>query len=185
VKGIAELHGGSARAESAGLGQGSTFTVDLPAAEVPGEPRVAGEPAAVAVARPSARPRRVLIVDDIRDMMEPMQIHFELEEYEVAIAASGPEALAVARTFRPDVVLCDIGLPGMSGYDVARALRADPELRSAHLIALTGFGKVEDRVQAAEAGFDLHLTKPAGPDEVERIVRDLKRWPSPPTARRA
>lgn len=92
--------------------------------------------------------------------------------HETRIAHSGPEGLGTARSFRPEVVLCDIGLPGMDGYDVARALRGEPETRSAQIIALTGYDRESDRQRTREAGFDLHLVKPVEPLELKRLLDD-------------
>jgi CheY-like chemotaxis protein len=86
----------------------------------------------------------------------------------VAVTHSGPEALEVAPQFRPEVVLCDLGLPGMNGYEVAAALRREPATAAAYLMALTGYGQEEDRRRSQEAGLDLHLTKPIDPDELLR-----------------
>jgi two-component system CheB/CheR fusion protein len=185
VRGLVALHGGSVRAESAGRRQGATFRVELPVRdEAAGalEPRALPAPApvgapAIAPDPPSGRPLRVLLVEDNLDVLEPLQITFELQGYEVAAADSGAEALAVAAAFRPEVVICDIGLPGLNGYEVARALCADSAARPAHLIALTSFTSAEDKAKAADAGFDLHLCKPLDPDDVERIVRNLSRFP--------
>jgi signal transduction histidine kinase/CheY-like chemotaxis protein len=170
VQGLVALHGGSVRAESAGPGQGARLTVELPVT------RVAEESGATMVSPPeSGRPRRVLLVEDNPDVLEPLQIVLALQGHEVATAWSGPEALAAAATFHPEVVVCDIGLPGMDGYEVARAFRADATLGQAHLIALTSHARAQDKAKATEAGFELHLTKPVDPDEVERVVRNLPR----------
>lgn len=105
--------------------------------------------------------RRILIIEDHRDAAESLQLLLELSGHEVVVAFDGPTGLATASSFRPEVVLCDVGLPGgMDGYAVARACRADPDLRGCHLVALTGYGQAEDQRLALEAGFDRHLTKP-------------------------
>jgi signal transduction histidine kinase/CheY-like chemotaxis protein len=163
VKGIAEMHGGAVRVESAGKGQGAEFAVTLPVA--PGGR--AGPPSAGAPR--SARGLRVLVVDDNTDAAESLAEIVGLLGHVVEIALDGPSAIEKARAGRPDVVLCDIGLPGMSGYEVARALRAegDPRLR---LIAVSGYAGPEDVSRAAEAGFDAHLAKPADPAEIERLL---------------
>lgn len=164
VKGIVELHGGAVEARSAGPGAGSELLVELPlAAEAP---RTAPVPAAPAGA---AGPRRVLVVDDNVDAAETLAELLRHAGHEVAVAHDGPAALAAARADPPDVVLCDIGLPGMSGYDVARALRRErgPGLL---LVAISGYAQPEDVDAAHEAGFDRHLAKPPRPDEVEQAV---------------
>jgi CheY-like chemotaxis protein len=105
--------------------------------------------------------RRILIIEDHRDAAESLQLLLELSGHEVETAFDGPTGLATARRFHPEVVLCDVGLPnGMDGYAVARAFRADSDLRDCHLVALTGYGQAEDQRLALEAGFDRHLTKP-------------------------
>jgi two-component system CheB/CheR fusion protein len=123
-------------------------------------------------AAPDAGPRRVLVVEDDRDSAEGIAALLRLRGHSVEVALDGPSALAKARDFRPDVVLCDIGLPGeLDGYEVARALRSDPALKSARLIALTGYGQRDDQRRANEAGFDAHLTKPADLTQLEALLQ--------------
>ena len=115
--------------------------------------------------------RRILIIEDHRDAAESLQLLLELSGHEVVVAFDGPTGLATASSFRPEVVLCDVGLPGgMDGYAVARACRADPGLRTCHLVALTGYGQAEDQRLALEAGFDRHLTKPVDLAVLERVL---------------
>jgi signal transduction histidine kinase len=163
VKGIAELHGGGARAESAGQGQGTTFVVRLPlvAGATAPEPRRGGDVRA-------GGGRRVLVVDDNHDMAESLADLVLMLGHQVDVAYDGPSALAKARASAPDVVLCDLGLPGMSGYEVALALRGDGS--AAVLIALSGYAQPEDVRKAIEAGFDVHVAKPADPDHIERLL---------------
>ena len=113
---------------------------------------------------------RILIVEDNRDAADSLRILLELLGHQVAIAHSGIEGVELARTWHPDVVLCDIGLPGMDGYGVAGALRHDPATSRTPLIALTGYGREEDRLRALQAGFDHHLTKPVDPRELLRYL---------------
>src|SRR5690606_23369748 len=94
----------------------------------------------------------------------------EMYEHEVAVAYSGPAGVETARAFHPEVVLCDLGLPGMNGYEVASTLRSDPETRAAHLVALTGFSQAEERARAQACGFEVHLTKPVGVDDIQRLL---------------
>lgn len=108
-------------------------------------------------------PCRVLVVEDNRDTAETLRDLLELCGHEVVVAHTGPDGLSFAREFRPDVVLCDIGLPGMDGYDLAAALRRDPATASARLIAVSGYGRDEDRTRALEVGFDRHMLKPVDP----------------------
>jgi PAS domain S-box-containing protein len=168
VKALVELHGGRISARSDGPGRGSTFEVRLPvltAGEAPA-------PLPTASARPpqSPAPRRVLVVEDNRDAADSLALLLRLNRHDVSVVADGPGALAVAPAFRPDVVICDIGLPGMDGYEVARRLRALPGLNGLRLAALTGYGQDSDRRRAADAGFDHHFTKPVDPDELAQFL---------------
>jgi PAS domain S-box-containing protein len=154
VKGLVEQHGGSAEAHSAGLGQGSEFTVRLPL-----DLTAAQETTGASAAGGSVR-RRVLVIEDNIDAAVSLSEVLQLEGHEVGLAHNGPDGIAKARAFRPDFVLCDIGLPGMDGYEVARALRADPSLASTFLVALSGYALPEDLRRSREAGFDRHIAKP-------------------------
>jgi signal transduction histidine kinase len=165
VKSLSELHGGSVRAESAGLGRGASFTVTLPRVEEPAALSVAPAPAA-----PTGRHLRVLVVEDNRDAADSLCMLLRLCGYEVAAAYTGPDGVRAAQQRCPEVVICDIGLPGMDGYRVAKTLRGNPTTASARLVALTGYGQEEDRRRAREAGFDEHLTKPADPMTLQRIL---------------
>ena len=113
---------------------------------------------------------RVLIIEDYHDTAETTKVLLGLAGYEVQTAHSGRQGLEAARSFRPRVVLCDIAMPGMSGYEVARALRREPALDPLYLIAVTGYGRDEDQREALEAGFDLHLIKPV---DIELLRRAL------------
>ncbi len=166
VKGLVDLHGGEVEAVSEGLGRGARFTLRLPLAAK----REAPEEETVPPVR-AAGSRRVLVIEDNADAAESLQMLLEISGFEVATAADGSAGLATARRFRPDVVLCDIGLPGgLDGYAVARELRADPALQPVHLIALTGYGQAEDRRRAYAEGFDLHLTKPVDPVALKDLL---------------
>jgi two-component system, chemotaxis family, CheB/CheR fusion protein len=166
VQRLTELHGGTVEVHSV-VGQGSEFVVRLPvvAKEVPSPP--------VAVAPPAApRPLRVLVVDDNVDTVLSFSMLLQAAGHEVDTAFDGPTAVSTALARRPDVVLLDIGLPGLSGYEVAAQLRLEPRLRGTVLVALTGYGQEADRLQAKQAGFDHHLTKPADFGRLERILLD-------------
>ncbi len=168
VKGLVELHGGSVEARSDGPGRGSEFLVRLPVA--PEQPAV-GPPSSSALAMPH---HRVLVIEDNVDAAETLCEVLLMWNHEVEVAYDGRAGIERARAFRPDVVLCDIGLPVMDGYEVARTFRADPALASAFLVAVTGYALPEDRRRAAEAGFDRHLAKPV---PVERIAEVLAMKP--------
>ncbi|HEY3324618.1 MAG TPA: ATP-binding protein [Planctomycetota bacterium] len=165
VKGLTELHGGTVQAESAGLGRGSRFIVRLPLQKQIAAPR----PEKLDPVK--KRTHRILIIEDNLDAAESLQVLLSIVGHEVAVAHSGLEGLNLAHEFRPDIVLSDIGLPGeMDGYALARAIRKDPHLSSAYLVAMTGYGQEEDRRHAREAGFDHHITKPAEPEVLERLL---------------
>jgi PAS domain S-box-containing protein len=166
VKGLVRLHGGEVEASSGGPGLGAAFTVRLPLKEEP--PALQATPAPPAT--PAGEPVRILIVEDNRDAADSLRILLELLGHQVAVAYSGPEGVQLAREMRPDVVLCDIGLPGLDGYGVAGELRHDPATADAQLIAITGYGQEEDRRRARQAGFDHHLTKPVDPAALQRLL---------------
>jgi two-component system CheB/CheR fusion protein len=164
VRGFVELHGGRVDASSAGIGRGSEFSVRLPLC-APGGAKAAPPPLQAPVAR-----RRVLVIEDNEDSADTLRDLFALQGHEAQVAYDGATGLALARDFRPDVVICDIGLPGMDGYDVARAMRADEACKGSYLVALSGYARPEDRKRAVEAGFDYHLAKPPHPQDLRRVV---------------
>jgi CheY-like chemotaxis protein len=165
VRGLIELHGGKVNAASAGTGKGAEFTVSLPL-----EPEPAALTNGVDNPRPAAEPLRVVVVEDNRDAADSLRLLLQLLGHQVAVAYTGPEGVDVAVAQRPDVVVCDIGLPGFDGYEVARRLRQQPNLEKTLLVALTGYGQDDDRRRSEEAGFDQHLVKPADPQELERLL---------------
>jgi PAS domain S-box-containing protein len=168
VRRLVTLHGGAVSAHSDGPGQGSEFEVRLPLrADSPGErPSSPPQPAAVV-----GRPRRVLVLEDDKEAARSLSRLLRLWGHEVHVTYDGPAALHAAEEFRPEVVLVDIGLPGMDGYEVARRLR-DAYAHQLCLIAMTGFGQEEDRRRALEAGFDHHVTKPADAKELRRLLAE-------------
>jgi PAS domain S-box-containing protein len=168
VKRLVEMHGGSVQAHSAGLGRGSEFVVRLPA--LPAEPVAVHGRSATEEIRSAGSPRRVLVVDDNGDAAESTAILLRQWGYEVKTAPDGPSALEAVRVFRTEIVLLDIGLPGMNGFDVARALREQADREALVLVAVTGYGQDEDRRQAREAGFDYHLVKPVAPASLAELL---------------
>ncbi len=161
VKHLVELHGGRVSAHSDGVGKGTEVAIHLPARAAPnGKPGALGSGQRSVTQHPRA-PARILVVDDLIASAETLMTLLEMEGFEVKTANEGMAALKIAETFRPDVVLLDIGLPGMNGFEVAHRLRAQPESQDALLIALTGYGEAESRSRSVEAGFDFHMVKPA------------------------
>lgn len=172
VKQLVELHGGDIHAESRGLGEGSCFTVRLPLAGVACDP-IAGASGRITQPPVATAPRRVLVCDDNIDGAESMALMLGLQGHDVRTVHDGLEALAVAPIWCPEVVLLDIGLPGLSGYDVARRLRAEPALADTLLIAVTGWGSETDKRRSAEAGFDRHLTKPVEAAALDAVLAEF------------
>jgi PAS domain S-box-containing protein len=171
VRSLVELHGGSVGAQSAGVGQGSKFTVRLPLASR----AAAGAPIhAPAAETHSPAQFRVLVVDDNVDAAESLAELLDLAGHATRIAHDGEEALRTAYEFLPEVVFLDIGMPGKDGYEVAKALRQKPETQQAVLVALTGWGARDDRARSRKAGFDHHLTKPAGLAAVEELLTRIE-----------
>jgi PAS domain S-box-containing protein len=164
---LVHLHEGSLEVRSAGAGQGSEFIVILPLSQK----RVSmSSPIETDTATPTTTHQRVLVVDDNRDAAESLAMILEMSGAQVAVALDGPQALEKVRSFAPDIVLMDIGMPGMDGYEVARRLRADAATRELLLVALTGWGQAEDRERAMQVGFDQHLTKPVDPEALSDVL---------------
>jgi signal transduction histidine kinase/DNA-binding response OmpR family regulator len=158
VRRLVEMHGGSVRASSEGANRGSQFVIRLPALDEPLSVKSQSQPPA----RPleNLPPRRILVVDDYPRVAETLMKMLALAGHEVRIALDGPAALEEFSTFQPEVVVLDIGLPAMDGYEVARQIRNAPNSPAVTLIAVTGYGQQDDRRRSREAGFDHHLTKP-------------------------
>jgi PAS domain S-box-containing protein len=177
-KRLVEMHGGTIEARSDGPGRGSEFIVRLPIApreadetRQQADPEVA-RPVSLPQPRQAPRRRRILVVDDNADVLHTIAAYLRPGGHEVLEAADGEGALQAAEVHRPDVVLLDIGLPGMDGYEVARRIRQRPWGRDVTIVAMSGWGQEDDKRQAAEAGCDRHLTKPADVEEIERILFD-------------
>lgn len=170
AKGIVEKHGGMASVESEGLGKGAEFTVRLPLET--GFP-LATEPGGDG--RQNGSRRRVLVIEDSIDAADSLCEVLTLEGHTVECAFSGAEGIEKARVFQPDVLLCDIGLPGMDGYEVAKAIRAEPALNSVALVALTGYAGPDDVARSVAAGFDHHVAKPPTPEKLEELLAKLPR----------
>jgi CheY-like chemotaxis protein/anti-sigma regulatory factor (Ser/Thr protein kinase) len=166
VKTLVDMHGGDVDVRSDGLGRGSEFTVRLPLATVSAE----SAPASMAAKAGSIIPRRILIVDDSQDGAESLAMLLELAGHQTHQAHDGVSALEAAGRLRPDVVLLDIGLPRMNGYEVCRRIRNEPWGQDVVLVALTGWGQEEDRQQSRDAGFDAHMVKPVDHDALEGFL---------------
>jgi PAS domain S-box-containing protein len=180
VKGFVEMHGGRIEVTSDGPGQGSEFVVRLPLVGTGGEAEAPAEMATAEVATESASAagaarRRVLVVDDNRDAAVSLARLLDCMGNETQTAHDGLEALGLAETFRPDLVMLDIGMPRLSGYDTARRIREQPWGRSMVLVALSGWGQDEDRRRSKDAGFDSHLVKPLEPETMEKLLAGLDR----------
>jgi PAS domain S-box-containing protein len=176
ARGLVELHGGTIEAKSAGPGRGSEFIVRLPVEGVPAEAERAAAPAAAPAPAPTAT-LRILVVDDNRDAADSCATLFELAGHRAMAAYNGTQALALGETFVPHIVLLDIGLPDLNGFEVARRIRATGWGAGIPLVAVTGWGQVEDRQRAFEAGFDRHLTKPVAAETIQDLVRSLSAPP--------
>jgi CheY-like chemotaxis protein len=165
VQRLVRMHGGAVEARSAGLNQGSELVVRLPASDAAATHRgEAKRSAAIA-------PRRVLVVDDNQDAANALKLLLENDGHDVKTANDGISGLALARQYKPDYLLLDIGLPRLSGYDIAASLRTDPALKDTVIVAITGYGQLHDRARTAAGGFDHHLTKPVEFTSLQELFR--------------
>jgi CheY-like chemotaxis protein len=158
---------------SAGLGRGSEFIVHLPPTAIANDQVHSMVSTETTVVTPIQRRGRIIVADDNRDAAESLSLVLQFVGYEVFTAFDGSEALAIGARERPDAALVDIGMPGMSGHEVARRIRLEAWGKRIVLIALTGWGQDHDKQAAMAAGFDEHLTKPVDPAEVERLLENL------------
>src|SRR5262249_45384264 len=166
---LVELHGGTVGGESAGPGKGGTFTVRLPLVEAPSQP--AGD-AAAAENQPASggATRRVLVVDDIADSADSLAMLVRLSGHDVKVVYNGPDAIAAVAEFRPEIVLLDIALRGMDGYEVAKQIRQQPASGNIAVVAVTGFSQERDRRMSSESGFTHYLTKPVDPELLRKLL---------------
>jgi len=171
VRGLVIAHGGSVEARSEGRGRGAEFIVRLPLLDRSPE---SAPPPPSTTPDPDARHHRILVVQDHWDFAESLRSILEVASHEIQVAADGERALTMAMSFRPDIVLCDIGLPGkLDGNAVAAAIRRDPTYGAPYLIALSGYGQPSDKARALAAGFDRHVTKAEHPRVLLGIIADV------------
>jgi PAS domain S-box-containing protein len=172
VKSLVQMHGGTVDAKSDGRGKGSEFVVRVPLSTSDGSTLLNGQiaPDKIHLSSPS---RRILIVDDNRDAADSLAMFLRLERAEVLTVYDGLSALRATRTFKPEVLLLDIGMPVMDGYAVAEELRRDPQFQHVILIAMTGWGQQEDRYRTKAAGFNAHVVKPPNPPELVQLLNSL------------
>ncbi len=168
TKGITELHGGTAAAFSEGIGKGSLFTIRLPMTVRDAETQ---NPETM---KNTGRTYKILLIDDNESLCDVLCSVFELIGHQAVAAHTGTNGIAEAKKTRPDIIFCDIGLPGLSGYEVAKILKADEELKSTFLIALTGYTGSEEIERTKAAGFDLHLAKPVDMALLSKILAEIK-----------
>jgi signal transduction histidine kinase len=168
VKGMVELHNGSVSAYSDGLGKGARFSIRLPL-----EFDIEMNPEQIQEYDKGFLSRRIMVVDDIPDVAEVLSELLQYLGHQVIVVGDGPEGLQKALVFNPEIIICDIGLPGMSGYEVARHIRENDRLKEVFLIALSGYAQKDDQEQAKRAGFNRHLAKPVDLSVLEQIIKDI------------
>jgi CheY-like chemotaxis protein len=172
VRSLVQMHGGRVEAHSDGPGRGSEFIVHLPLASHRGPTGAA--PKKGGQENTGLSSRRILVVDDNHDAADSLGLLLKFLGADAQVVYDGPGALEAIRTYRPAVVLLDIGMPGMKGYEVARQVRQEPDFRDIVLVALTGWGQDEDRLRSKAAGFDHHLVKPVAPDALQALLVSLE-----------
>ena len=167
VDGIVQMHGGRVAAYSEGEGKGALFTVRLPGMAQPGHARNAS------AAEKRIRKLRILVIDDKRKLTDILCAMLGAMGHRARAAYDGYGGIEAAKEIRPDVIFCDIGLPGRSGYEVAEILKADRELKNAYLVALTGYAGEDEKKRAKAAGFDRHLAKPVDRAALEKVLAEI------------
>jgi len=167
---LVEMHGGSIEAHSEGEGQGAEFAIRLPLAATTA-PRKEQQPSPASDGQPARL--KVLVVDDNADLVEMLSMVVEAAGHHVRKAFDGRSGISAALEYQPDLILLDVGMPDMHGTEVAKELRRHREVAGARIVALTGWGQAEDRQRTADAGFDDHLTKPADPGQIQRILEEV------------
>ena len=175
VRTLVEMHGGTIEVRSGGLGLGSEFVVHLPImAETPKPPPEPDRSVPKTATEPTATTaRRILVVDDNRDSADSLAVLLQLSGHETHTAYDGLEAVEAAAKLQPDVILLDIGLPNLNGYEAARRIRKQARGKGAALVALTGWGQKEDRRRAEEAGFNAHMVKPVDHVALMQLLSEL------------
>jgi CheY-like chemotaxis protein len=169
VQRLVQLHGGTVTAQSEGTGRGSEFVVRLPLCALRPEGPEPTKP--LEAQAPTTRTRRVLVVDDNFDAGQALLFLLQNEGHDVRLATDGAAGLVLARSFKPQVMLLDIGMPQLDGYQLASRIRADNELRNATIVAITGYGQKHDRDRSAAAGFDHHFTKPVEFEALKKLLQ--------------
>lgn len=170
VKRLVEMHEGTVEAHSEGAGKGSTFTVSLPVARVEA---TSAAPVGGSFPAAAATRHRILVADDNTDVAESLGMVLRLMGHEVRTVPDGLQAVEQASAFAPELILLDIGMPGLDGYEAARRIRSQGRGRQVVLVALTGWGQEADRRRSLESGFDHHFTKPVDPADLERLLAEL------------
>jgi len=170
VKGMVELHGGRVEAFSEGIGKGAKFTIWLPLPEK----HIGLDEGCEKMDAKAIKSLKILIIDDNRDLAEIICELIGFLGYETESAHNGTDGIAKARELQPDVIICDIGLPDMSGYEVAKMIRKDDEFKDTFLIALSGYAQPEDIEKSKAAGFDRHLAKPVSLETLQMFLNEVK-----------
>jgi len=179
AKGLIEMHGGRLTASSPGRDQGSSFTIQLPVKLILKENDNGSLPSSVhsEIIESSIKPIRILAIDDRADALLPIRVLMTRDGHQVSESHDGKEGIQMAKAIRPDLILCDIGLPGlMTGYDVAQAIRSDPDLKNTYLVALSGYSQPSDRKRAQTAGFDFHVAKPIKLSMLRNLVANRPKF---------